>query len=534
MPYQRVFAVFCVLLLWGVVLGQSVEDARRLAEKGRLEDALVVLREVLRRDSDNLQAHMLYQEVMVKAGRLEEVRGKYEDLAEKHPDSGLYQYLAARLQEQASKRIEFLQKAVKADGDFVLARRALARELFLARDYRGAIQQLDWLLKKDPKDTEALLLFAALERERSNYDKALELLKRAAEAAPQSPVPLVEMGRVERERARFAEAVKHYEAASKRAQLDWQAILEWGECLVGLGKKKEAVAVWRRALALPLTPQQFAVFAERCALLFVKPPDKALEQALRQAREMVQKDPQKALAALEKLAAQNPDSAVVHSALAAAALVASQPQKAVKAALKALKIAPDFAEPHFILGVFFSVTRADDDALKHLRRAEQLNPFHAETARELGFVLVRKGRPYEAAELAVRYWRLTGDPQRAAELRLNAELAIHDKAFLVKEEKIAGKTLKIWRGLEPAIRGYHLLYKAELYDGQKLVRRLLVMLEEQIQDTPEGRQTLRRWLLIESPLKPNQPPQTLRSFFLPPKLDELLNTLKDVLKEKKR
>ncbi|RKY18239.1 MAG: hypothetical protein DRP63_02400, partial [Planctomycetota bacterium] len=432
MAYQKFFAVLCVLLLCGAVLGQSVDDARRLADKGRLEDALVVLREILRSNSSNLQAHMLYQEVMARAGRFQMVRQRYEDLAAEHPNSALYQYLAARLQEQTSKRIEFLQRALKADGDFVLARRALARELLLARDYRGAIQQLKWLLKKDSKDTEALLLFAALERERSNYDKALELLKRAAEAAPQSTTPLVEMGRVERERARFAEAVKHYEAASKRAKLDWQAILEWGECLVGLGKKREAVAVWRRALVLPLTPQQFAVFAERCALLFVKPPDRALEQALRQARQMVQKDPQKALAAAEELASRNPNSAVVHSTLAAAALVASQPQKAVKAALKALKIAPDFAEPHFILGVYFSVTRDDDKALKHLRRAEQLNPFHAETARELGFVLVRKNRPYEAAELAVRYWRLTGDPQRAAELRLNAELAIHDKAFLVK------------------------------------------------------------------------------------------------------
>jgi len=531
MTHQRVLAILGVLLSCGVVLGQSVKDARCLAEKGRLDDALVVLREILRRDSNDLQAHMLYQEVMVKAGRLEWVRGRYEDLAEKHPDSALYQYLAGRLQEQTSRRIEFLQKALKADGNFVPARQALARELFLARDYRGAIQQLDWLLKKDPKNTEALLLSAALERERSNYDKALKLLKRAAEAAPESPAPLVEMGRVERERARFAEAVRHYEAASKRAQLTWQAILEWGECLVGLGKRSEAVGIWRRALALPLTPQQFAVFAERCAFLFVKPPDRVLEQALRRVHETIC-EPRNMLAALEELAARNPDSAVVHSAVAAAALAAARPQKALKAALKAIKIAPNFAEPHFILGVYFSVTRDDDKALRHLRRAEQLNPFHPETVRQLGFLLVRKGRPYEAAELAVRYWRLTGNAQRAAELRLNAEMAIHDKAFLIKEVKIAGKTLKIWRGLKPAIRGYHLLYRAELYDGQKLVRRLLVMLEEQIQDTPEGRQTLRRWLLIESPLKPNQLPRTLRSFFLPPKLDELLDTLKDVLIER--
>ena len=533
MAHQRVFTVFCVLLLWGAVLGQGIDDARRLAEKGRFEDALVVLREILRRNSDDLQAHLLYQDVMVKAGRLQTVRARYEDLAEKHPGSALYQYLAARLQQQTSKRIEFLQRALKADEEFVPARRALARELFLARDYRGAIQQLNWLLKKDPKDAEVLLLFATLERERSNYDKALRLLKRAAEAAPESPAPLVEMGRVERERARFAEAVKHYEAASKRAQLPWQAILEWGECLVGLGKRREAVAVWRRALALPLTPQQFAVFAERCAFLYVKPPDRALQQALRRVHETIC-DPQNVLAAVEELALRNPDNAVVQAAVATAALRAAQPQKALKAALKALKMAPDFAEPHFILGVYFSVTRDDEKALKHLRRAEQLNPFHPETVRQLGFLLVRKGRPYEAAELAVRYWRLTGNAQGAAELRLNAEMAIHDRAFLIREEKIGGRTLRIWRGLEPAIRGYHLLYRAELYDGQKLLRRLLVMLEEQVQDTPEWSQTLRRWLLIESPLKPNQLPRALRYFPQPPKPDQLFNIIRDVLREKER
>jgi len=520
------------LLVVGIVYGQSVEDARRLAEKGRLRDALVILQEVLRNDSDNLNAHLLYQDVMMKLGRYEEAKGEYEDMAERHTGNALYQFLAARLQRESHRRIELLQKALKADGGFEPARRALARELFLVRDYKGAVEHLNWILKKDEKDLEALLLLAAIERERSRYDEAMKYLRRAAEANPQSPVPLVEMGRVEQERAHFAEAVKHFEEASKRGMLDWQALLGWGDSLVGLGKKKEAVAVWRRALALPLTPEQFAVFANRCATLFVRPPTKELQQPLQKARKLATTDPKKALQLLENLNKQSPDNPVLLSAFAAVAMLAGEPNRAIKAAQKALKLAPDYFEPFFILGIYHSITRSDDEALKNLRRAEQLNPFHAETVRELGFVLVRKGRPFEAADLATRYWRLTGNAQRAAELRLQAELNIHHKEFLLHEEKTEDATLTLWRGLEPAIPGYRLLFRIDLHKNRKLLRRFLVMLEEQTLDTQQGPQTMQRWLLIESPLKEGQMPVTHKSFFLPPKKEEVLKAVREVLKKK--
>ena len=105
------------------------------------------------------------------------------------------------------------------------------------------------LLKKNPKNTYALNYVSyklALRGEELEY--AFNLIKKAVNLEPENGYFLDTIGWVEFKRKNFKNAVFYLEKASSILPNSTEVLDHLGDCYFKLGRKKEAIYQWKRAL----------------------------------------------------------------------------------------------------------------------------------------------------------------------------------------------------------------------------------------------------------------------------------------------
>ena len=201
------------------------------------------------------------------------------------------------------------------------------------------------ILRVDPNHPQALHDAALLARMRGDQPAAIELMTRAAAAAPQSAelrnslaVVLGSVGRCEEALASFDEAIRlngdYADAYSNR-----------GVVLARLGREDEAVAAWERALAI------------------------------------------------------QPTHIDARSHLGALCVRSGRPLKGAEHLREAVRLAPNSADARNNLGTALRESGDLDGAIAEYRKAMELSPQHVDAMTNLGAATNELGRPREAVPL---------------------------------------------------------------------------------------------------------------------------------------
>ena len=134
---------------------QILEQVDALWQRGRLKQAVELLREALKHEPDRVELKVALADKLVQLDRGEEARTLLQSLPAEDRDRQPASGLLARLQfadlAQGAPDLATLEAQVRAKPDDCAARRHLAARYVLAGDYEAALEQFMDILRRDPK-----------------------------------------------------------------------------------------------------------------------------------------------------------------------------------------------------------------------------------------------------------------------------------------------------------------------------------------------------------------------------------------------
>jgi tetratricopeptide (TPR) repeat protein len=141
-----------------------------------------------------------------------------------------------------------------------------AADKIRARDFEGAVGQLNEYLAKHPDESNALYYIGIAYSRLKKDAEALAALSRVAELVPNFPPVYFELGVVAQRMGEKEKAIQHY---LRNAELDpgiADSFYNAGLILFGLGRIEEARGVFDKALALRPDDPDVLEMAARCAI----------------------------------------------------------------------------------------------------------------------------------------------------------------------------------------------------------------------------------------------------------------------------
>ena len=428
-------------------------DIRRM--RGDLAGALESFDQVIARNPDYGVARTARVATLIALGRDEEARAELEVVRAKMPFDPHGSYLQALLLERAGKREQARQAydtAVQHLGEltdaFVSSHSPTLLLAGLIHAKRGELEQaeryLRSYLKREPVDSEARRVLAALLLEKREPNSAVAVLEPVIRAAPEDPRAYALMGEANLQMARPARAVSLFEKAVSLAPTDVavrtrlaRAHMDTGDreralaevqaaltiaphsielkrlsarLLIKNGRAKAALETTRGLLALDANSPDHHVLAGQAVLLTgnVAGAREHFEQALALSPgnveaelnlgsvEVLEGNPEQAIARFDRLLTHNPDSARIMSAMAAAEEKRGNLEAAIRWRHKALAVDPD-------------------DTASRLSLVDlQIRTGQPEEARKLARALVDEHRDYLPAMAALARSELAlNHPERA-------------------------------------------------------------------------------------------------------------------------
>jgi serine/threonine-protein kinase len=367
-----------------------------LFEAGAEEAAVEVLRQATRRHPGDLWLNNELGYVLLhgKRPRPGEAVGYLQAALAIRPEvSGLHNNLAMALSHvgRYAEAATHLRRATELNKDYLEAYRGLGVMLMRQGKMAAAAAQFRHVLARMPKHAWAHFNLGEvlLEQERyaeaaNEFRRALELFDEAMRRHPenqegirQHPEGLADaharLGTALVLQKRWAEAVPHLQKADPA--WDAEALYYLGNALQELGRAPEAVAAYRKSLAI------------RPALA----PQVNLGNALKSLRRLPE-----AAQAYRKALERAPDCAEAHCNLSAVLNDLGRHGEAVAHGRRAVALKPGDATAHYNLGIALSNQGEFGAAAAAHRRVIRLDPGYAEAHCNLGGLLQRQGHFVEA------------------------------------------------------------------------------------------------------------------------------------------
>lgn len=419
------------------LMGVTLRQQKKLPEARQAFERSLVIEPAF------LRAVMQVVELDIEAKNGPAALARAQQYAARYAQRAEPQWLLAQVylaQPDNARAEQALQKAIELDPGFSPGYVALARLLSGSGRQKQAVERLDALLERDPKDAGALLLLAIVHEQSDDLsaaekayerllavnprhaaalnnaaclfayrlgklDRGLELARRARELSPFDPLVADTLGWILHLRGSYAPALALFQESARQLPAEPEVLFHLGMTHYMMGEDTPALAFLERSLQT-----KNATFAARADV----------EQAIAVLKVDASGANPAPQAALEKRLADHPKDPVAASRLAAIQARQGHPDRAIKTCEQALKANPDVVRLLVQLAGLYSVHRKDPArALEYARDARKLAPEDSGVAAELGRIAfdsrdhkwaysllqdAARNRPTDGETVAVAAW----------------------------------------------------------------------------------------------------------------------------------
>ncbi|HEY1496220.1 MAG TPA: tetratricopeptide repeat protein [Candidatus Solibacter sp.] len=265
--------VIAVLVCCGLAGAQkkAVEEAWDLLAAGKREEAIRILRGVVKGNASDADARLLLGSVLAESGNRVESIPLLEEAVRLRPNSAeAHHALGEALHnfgERKASRAEF-EKAVKLDSGFGQAQADLGAALFDAGELAAAGEHLDRGIQIFGRSADAaypLYLRAKIHSEQGENEKAAGDLMQAVSLRPDFAEAWSDLGQARKQRMDEAGALAAFQRAVALSPEDAVAQTRLGAEYLSQGKAHEAVPHLREAVRLN-RESQTALYSLQSAL----------------------------------------------------------------------------------------------------------------------------------------------------------------------------------------------------------------------------------------------------------------------------
>jgi tetratricopeptide (TPR) repeat protein len=187
--------------------------------KGRLDEATKLNDELLKTDAKDVDALVFRGQVQFQRNDAAGAVDSLQRALKNDSNNGLAHYWLGRafvVQHNEAQAESELRQAVELRPDLTDAQRVLARLEIERGDIDALTQTAQEIIRGDPNAPDGYLYRALAEMNHQNFSDAEQDMRKAAEVAPQSPAPYVQMGNLHRLEKQYPEAIKFYQQALDR------------------------------------------------------------------------------------------------------------------------------------------------------------------------------------------------------------------------------------------------------------------------------------------------------------------------------
>jgi len=250
---------------------REIVRATKLVEAGANDQAIAILREVLREEPENGDAHLLLGSTLTLASERSEALKELQRAVELQPSSALAHFTLGTAQarlgdpEAASQSFE---KTLQLDSTFAEAHVSLGMILGQQHELTGASEHLTQAIQiygKTASAAKAHYLLAQILIDQNEPEKALRELDAAISLRPNYPEAFVAQGLIRKWQHNNAATIAAFKKAVALAPENFDAQYELGSAYLRAHTASEAVEPLRQAAKL--RPSDRSVLYQLCTAL---------------------------------------------------------------------------------------------------------------------------------------------------------------------------------------------------------------------------------------------------------------------------
>ena len=276
------------------------------------------------------------------------------------------------------------------------------------------------ILKKQPRQADALHLLSMIYFERSDYDQAITYIQKAIHIDPNFAAAFNNLGNIYRSLKKFREAISCYKKAVELNPTLDQTYMNLGIVLHDEGSIQEAIESYRRAIEL--NPVHFGAYNN-------------LGLALQN-----QGKTEESIVAYQKAIQINPRVAEAHNNLANAYKNNGQRDDAKSSYQQAIALNPHYAEAFNNLGLLLKEEGYLDDAIANYQKALHIKSDYVDACNNQGAAYHAKGHLSEAMSYYQKAMEIDSQYVQAYN---NFGSALKDSGNLSEAERYFRRALQI-------------------------------------------------------------------------------------------
>ncbi len=234
----------------------EIVRAKQLLQSGSYDQAIMILRKVIRAESDNGDAHLLLGSALALLPARSEALQELQRAVDLQPSSALAHFTLgtaqARFGESDSAKQSF-ERTLQLDSRFAEAHVSLAMLLAQQHDLASAREHLNQAIKilgDIPSAAHSHFLLAKVLTEQNELEKALEELNTAVSLRPDYAEAFLTQGLIRERQSNDAAAITAFQRAVALSPNDFDAQYELGTAYFRAGNPSQAVAHLKQASRL--------------------------------------------------------------------------------------------------------------------------------------------------------------------------------------------------------------------------------------------------------------------------------------------
>ena len=288
------------------------------------------------------------------------------ELSPKNPEYLMRVGLILTMQERPKVAAIFIERALKLDPVNLTLRRHLAGSQWQGGRLDASQENLEVILKANPRDSEALLMLGMVLMDAGRFPAAHSVAQRATQVMPSSDQAYAVKGMAEMRMQRYTEAAKSYKQAVELNPKTPDVNLGLAMSLWAAGDITESFAIFEQGLKRFPEDAYHCLEYGRLLLKSAKPDDSTAET--------------RAIALLQNALTLNRSLPEAHYWLGDLALRRGNPEKALEHLEQAVKLDPGSSKIHFALSrTHRRLGRMDDaareeDVFQKLKAREEAAP----------------------------------------------------------------------------------------------------------------------------------------------------------------